>query len=151
MISEHITLTSGIVLRRVRPASLATIREIMRAEERTRPQPPERYDEDRGRTVAITDDPDYLAAVLDYQERLGQRLLAAAAVGLVIEELPEGIAGPESPEWAEEVEVTGFVLEPTPLRRWLQWLRLHADTEDGVALIAPVFASEEPEPATAEV
>lgn len=115
--------------------------EVLRDEQRRAPKVPMRYDEDKGREVEDPNDPAFLRAVSEHNERLMERLFAVASLSLQVVTVPEGVDGPDSPEWAEQLRLTGFAQEENGRSRFIQWLRLRAGntTDDYLVIMAPLM------------
>lgn len=125
-------LANGIklTLRQASPALIAHIRQQADADE---PKVPMITREDRdGRQEPNADDPRYLAAHAKWVSETGWRTLRVLAAACVtIDEIPDGIPGPDSPEWAEQiVAVYGFDLEDNATRRMAQWLLFQTTADD---------------------
>lgn len=136
-----ITLSTGVVLRRAQAASFTAGMEILREEAGRAPKVAMKYDADAGKELPDEQDPAYLRAVQEHNTRLMERLFILAAVGLRVAELPEDLPGPDSEDWQEQMELTGFIVEASPLKRFLRWLHLTGASTpaDFIAIVGPLL------------
>lgn len=96
---------------------------------RERPKVPVIYLTDKDRAEPNANDPDYMAAMDEWESRLNERLVdIAIMLGLEIAEIPEGKEKPESPAWSRKHELLGLVVASPdkPEERFLAWVKLYA-------------------------
>lgn len=129
---QRYRMENGIVLKLKGVAPL-----IMReAASRIRdPQVPMAFIEAKGTEEPNPNDPEYIRELLEVQSRRSEAALTAALImGTEIDEIPEGMSGPDDTQWSDDVEtiseLTGVSL---PLNttigskgRYLDWLRYYA-------------------------
>ncbi len=129
-------LANGITLT-LRDASPALIVNLRTQAEADKPQVPMITREDRdGRQEPNEDDPAYRAAEAKWVSATGWRTLTVLATACVtVDQIPDGIPGPETEDWAALVTtVYGFDLEDNALRRMAQWLLLQTTADDLIDL-----------------
>ncbi len=125
-------LANGIGLS-FKDGSPMVINDLRQQEDAREPQVPTIVREDRGgREEPNENDPVYLAEKRKWAQGLGARTLRVLAAACVtVDTIPDGIDGPDTEEWAEQVTVVyELPLESNPLRRMAQWVFYHASQSD---------------------
>lgn len=132
-ISEHIapdevTLSSGVVLkvRRVPPLLIRRATVHVRA-----PIVPVVLDPDRGREIENPNDPDYLQAVVDFEETANMAVLAVMIItGTRVVSTPDDLPPVSDDLWIEQLAAAGIDLElKTDPARYLAWIQYVAIAE----------------------
>lgn len=97
--------------------------------------------EDKGRNEENPNDPDYQAALQEFQLERGLLVvnthLAFGTKLLNADELPEGKFPVDDPTWAEDLQETlGIIVPPKGKARYLRWLKFHLLDGDDMNEIA---------------
>ncbi len=131
----------------VAPLLLKDIAEMAGGDE---PQPPMAHVVEKERDEPNPSDPDYMAAHQRWTAETSIRLLRALVTSLTtLEDVPEGMDGPESEEFSDMLEGVGLKLGRSPKLRYVQWVFYVALTEQkdiidlGVVLMRQSGAREE--------
>lgn len=124
---REIRLSSGVVLH-LRPVPPFLVRKV--ASKIERPKVPVVDMPEKGRKEENPSDPDYEAALEEYEEKTfdaGFNLMLARGVDIV--SVPEGMSGVDDEGWIEELKDFDIDLEvSSPSARKISWLRLCALT-----------------------
>lgn len=122
------TLASGVVLKVKKVSPLLLRRAVQKV---TKPVIPVFHDEDRGRDIENPNDPDYLAALAEYESSQGYASLdMMILMGTELISVPEGMDRPEDTDWVELLRVGG--IDPdisSDHARYLSWMQLIAITD----------------------
>lgn len=145
---DVVTLSTGIALR-VKPVPGRILADAARLV--PKPAIPKVMNTDRGREELNPDDPGYIAALAEWAQQTSEASFnVALAVGTTVESIPDGMHGPDSDAWVEEVgssyEVVGM---ESPIRRepakarYLDWLLYYAlgRDEDNFVLTKVLFST----------
>jgi len=116
-----VTLSNGVKLR-LKPVPPFLVRQA--AMKLERPRVP-RMDIGKGRAEDNPDDPSYLEAVADFENRSTDAALnVMLAAGTEVEFVPDGVPRPESDDWLELMSVLGVEIDiKRPIARYLAWVR----------------------------
>lgn len=119
--SDEITLSSGLRLR---------LKEVPKhfiygvTKDIPAPQVPLINIDGKKRPIENPDDPDYQEAVEKWIVVTANAATDVALLrGTEVLELPEGMIGPESTAWIEEMEVLGMPMRDNSRARYLNWLK----------------------------
>ena len=116
-----VTLSSGIRLA-VRPVSRHFIYEVTARFDK--PEVPTWVDPEKGREGPNPEDPGYIKAAEQYVVDVANATTDVALLrGTQVLEIPDGVHGPDSPEWREEMEFLGLELVNNSRARYLSWLK----------------------------
>lgn len=92
------------------------------------PKVPTVYIDEKGREEENPNDPAYVAAVSEYEQKtfdVGINVLLLA--GTAIADVPSGVSAPEAEEWVEQAKMLGVEVDvSSPRARYLSWLQLYA-------------------------
>ncbi len=129
MAAKTVTLSTGAVFK-IRQVSPMLVSDLTRRY--PEPKVPMIKIEGKARSEPNPSDPDYIEA----HEEWKHKMIAVAYDALVmfgteLVSLPEGLPGPESDEWVENMSLLGY--EPDlshPKRRYLAWVKYVAATND---------------------
>ena len=145
---DSITLTNGIVLTLKLVAPLLISDAARRI---PKPPVPTVYSEEKNRDEENPTHPDYLEALVMWRgERDEAGLSVALIMGSSVSSIPDGLHGPDSDEWIDEIEASyaAIDMEPPkidrerPSSRYLSWLRLYAlPTEEDIVRISRILTS----------
>jgi|TARA_Y100000310_G_scaffold15622_1_gene15678 hypothetical protein len=127
-----ITLSTGVVfkIKDVPVMVLGAIKSRMAA---SRPKVPVIFIEDKDREEPNPNDPDYIAAVEDWEAELTEEIIDAIIVlGVGLDSVPEGMDKPDGDIWAGQlakvrVEVSGSKGSD---ERLLSWIKLYAASSE---------------------
>lgn len=118
---DEVSFSSGLRLR-LKPVSKHFIYGVTK--EIPPPAVPLVHLEGKTRPIENPDDPDYQEAL---EKWISDSANAATDIAMLrgteILELPEGMIGPESTEWLEEMEVLGLPMRDNSRARYLYWLK----------------------------
>lgn len=129
MADNLITLTTGVELEIFKPAILA-IREVERQVNAQRPKPPSVYREDKETEEENPEDPDYIAAVQEWQTEATERQFNIALItGTKIHSIPDNIAKFDSDDWHGILNVLGVELAKSKEEKYIQWAKYVAAPE----------------------
>lgn len=110
--------------------------ELMRrlGEQRPAPVPPKWRNPKKDREEENPNDPDYLDAVKTYRLEIGTRAMHLFLMfGTEPVEIPEGVEGPDSKDWAEALAYVGVAVPESGKVRYLRWLlEYHLSGEDDI-------------------
>lgn len=122
---DRVTLSTGVVLRLKQPSGWA-VTEVTRQMMRERPKPPVLHNPDADRDEENEADPDYQAALTDWDNRLLERKYEVViATGTEVESVPSGMPAPNDPAWEEMLAALGIPqpAEMTPTQRYIRWVK----------------------------
>lgn len=127
--TDNITLSTGVVLS-VNRVSVSLFGEI--DVEYPLPKVPKVYDEEREREIENPAHPDYIEELKRVNEiRSTAALDRLVGLGTKLVSVPEGMAGPDSEEWAEQLELLGHSEKiDKKLMRYVYWVRLLGATHN---------------------
>lgn len=129
------TLKNGITFK-LKPVSGLLIRRA--ATQVIKPEVPMWLNPDRGREEPNPNHPDYIHAMELYDEAIGMAAMNVLyMVGTkLVEPLPDGVEGPDSDAWIEELKFFEIEVRTEGPGRYLDWLKYVAlaDTEDFMGL-----------------
>jgi len=119
--SSVVTLSNGVKLR-LKPVPPFLVRQA--AMKLERPRVP-RMDIGKGREEDNPNDPSYLEALTDFENRSTDAALnVMLAAGTEVESIPKGVAGPLDDSWLELLEVLEVGVDlKRPVARYLAWVR----------------------------
>lgn len=136
---SQIMLSNGVVLK-IKPVPGLLIRRA--ASQVVKPTVPMWHNPDRGRDEPNPNDPDYLDALGRYDEAVSMAAMNALfIVGTKPETpFPNGVAGPDSEEWIDELKFLEIAAQTEGPGRYLDWLKYVAlaTTDDLINLSAAV-------------
>ncbi len=126
--SNDLVLSNGIRFT-IRPVSSLVARRVIQNIEV--PKVPVVYIEDKDREEENPNDPDYLAAMEEYQGVAGLAAMQLfMTLGLKLESVPEGIDRPEDSGWFEALEAAGVEMDAeTDAKRFRWWCESVAFTD----------------------
>ncbi len=119
---DMLTLSTGVVLK-LRTPSEMVVDSAFRAVEKHKPKPPRMYLEDKEREEENPSDPDYLAELRQWKLEVGMRgLRALIPSGTTLESVPEGLPGPDDPDYIDLM--ASMTIDPGAGRftRYVQWV-----------------------------
>ncbi len=134
---ETITLSSGVVLRLMKPSRFL-LQEKARQMTPKMPKVPVVFIEAKGREEDNPGDPAYIEAVQAWSNEWARATEnATILMGTAIESVPEGFQRPEDEEWAQELaDAYGLEVPSSKPLRYCMWLKLVAiRTEDDAQLV----------------
>ena len=137
--SNLFTASTGVVLRAKAVSPLL----IIDAQKKLRePRPPKVHNPDKGYDEENPADPDYIAAVAEYRQTIGEVSNAIwLTMGVDVVTVPNGMQDAESTEWSEMLEDVADITVPErgPRRRycWLKYVVL-TSMEDVQGLIGQI-------------
>ena len=140
--ADLITTSIGVVLE-IRKPSVFALREVERQIGRNKPKPPEIYLEDKDRSEPNENDPDYLAAVNEWQSDGTERQYGVAIMtGTTIHSVPEDVPHFDSDEWPGILTAIGIDLGKTKQEQYLQWVKYIAapSVQDMALILAKVLS-----------
>jgi len=118
---DTVTLSTGVVLK-IKPFPRTFIFAVTGRIKK--PKPPLVFIESKGREEENPDDPDYQEALEKWAVDVANAGNDVALLrGCEIESIPEGLPGPDSKEWKNEMEVYGLPMIKNPVARYLSWLK----------------------------
>ena len=127
VLPDKLRLQSGIVLR-LRPIPPGLLRKA--AARVPEPEIPRIYLESKEREEENPNDPTYLAALVERNEKQALAQMDVAILyGTDIDEVPEGAYKPDDEEWSEDLIEDGFLTEEdlsSHRKRYLNWILLYA-------------------------
>lgn len=119
-------LSTGVVLH-IQDVAIAAFGAVKTQMYAQRPKVPEVWIESKDRSEPNPNDPDYIAALEDWNERTSIRMLDAAIIlGTYHETLPEGFPEPQSKAWASTFATIGIDIPKDGPERYLAWVRYRA-------------------------
>lgn len=135
---EHgggIVLSTGVVMRAKQVPKMAflALRRRFKA-----PAVPLWRNTDKGRDEPNPDDPDYLAALAEYQVDFAEaQIHLLMLLGTETVSIPEGLPGPDDLDWLAERALLGLSSGDDPAARRLDWLLYKAaPTSNDIELLA---------------
>ena len=118
---DEVTLSTGVILK-IKPVPKFFIFSV--TSRITKPKPPFVFNESKGREEENPDDPDYHEALEKWANDVANAGNDVAILrGSEIKSIPEGIPGPNSEEWKNEMEVFGLPMIDNPVARYLEWVK----------------------------
>jgi hypothetical protein len=131
---SKITVSTGVVFKIKKAPSLA-FQTIVANLKKNEPKVPILENKNKGRKEENPNDPDYLKAITEYDNKTNLALLDAAIILCTeIDSLPEGFEKPEDPAWFENMAVAGISIEQLGIdhkrQRYLSWVKFHAAPMD---------------------
>ncbi len=129
------TFANGVKVKLKKPSAVAAegIQSRLLVED-PEPKPPVVWIEDKQRDEPNPQDPLYKAAFLAWTQRTGMRVTETLLLtGTSLEgDLPDGILGPDSDDFADWVEALGVPLPRlvSKYQRYLMWLKYYVATDD---------------------
>ena len=134
---EQLELSSGVVLNMWHgsPLAIDTVTQSMKLTDPV-PVPPMVYSEDKNREEPNDNDPDYKAAIAEWNARLSIRLFTVLlATSSSVKEVPDGMIAHDSPEFIEIMEMSGIVPRLTSIGLYVQWITILAAKKDDQELL----------------
>lgn len=128
---DRFRTSNGIVFK-LKPVPPLLLRDI--GKNVKRPVPPKVYIEDKETHEENLNDPDYVRALMIYQETVSEAANAVLLVrGTEAEHIPEGVDKPESDAWIEDLLDTAGVEVPanSRARRYYCWMKYVALVRTG--------------------
>ncbi len=118
---DTITLSTGVVLR-LKQVSPMVISSAIKTGSGEEPQVPTVWVEGKGREQPNPTDPDYLKAVDKWRADLGTKALRSlVAIGTEIEEIPEGVVGPDHEDYEDLMDSMGLDPGKGRYTRYVEW------------------------------
>ena len=125
---QLITLKSGVVLRAVKMNSTVipdTLNQF------TRPKPPKVWIAEKGRDEENPNDPRYIDAENAYRIATSMAVNDAVILfGTAFVSKPDGVEGPEDPDWQEKARLIGSLKGDGKSARYLAWVKLVAAQDE---------------------
>lgn len=122
----EVTLSTGVVVRG-RPVPDEVLARVFKRARDNEPKVPMWTDPAKGREEPNPNDPDYLEA----KRRAATDLAMFSANALImygveVVSIPDGFAGPDSPEWRDELALSGMASGAGAVGRLFDWLTIKA-------------------------
>jgi len=131
-VESEITVSTGVVFKVKKAPSLA-FQTIVSNLKQNEPKVPIWENPDKGRKEENPNDPDYIKAITEYNNKTNLALLDAAIVLCTeIKSIPEGFEKPEDQTWFEDLVIIGITIEQlgAKKKRYLAWVKYHAAPMD---------------------
>lgn len=130
-VADQVELTSGVVLG-LKSVPQAALRRVINSVER--PHPPLWRNPDSGIDEEVPTDPDYLAALDVYYQRIIEVTSNVLfALGTYCRSVPEGMYRPEEQGWIDELAIADIKVDTaSEARRYKEWLDLYAVRRGGI-------------------
>lgn len=137
---SEITVSTGVVFKIKKAPSLA-FQTIVGNLKQNEPKVPVCENPNKGRREENPNDPDYLKAKSEYDNKANLALMDAAIILCTeIKSIPEGFEKPEDKDWFEILSIIGITPEQLGLdnkrKRYLAWVKFHAASDDDMFLIS---------------
>ncbi len=122
--TDTVELSNGVILRTKR-VNLMTLRHAYATI--PRPKPPIVRNEEKSRDEEWDQDPVYLQALEDWEQKVGDvGVNIMFSIGTSIEYLPEDIEPPESDKWLEQIRAIGIEADvSSDAARYISWMRFY--------------------------
>ena len=118
---DTVTLSTGVVLK-IKPVPKFFIFDVTARIKK--PKPPLVFIESKGRDEENPDDPDYQEALEKWVMNVANAGNEVALLrGSEVESIPEGVPGPDSKDWKNEMEVLGLPMIKNSRARYLTWVK----------------------------